>query len=249
MANKLLLEIKVLREDMKNSCNTCSALSGHLLPALPPALSGLTELATDLRWTWSHTADSLWQQVDDELWRETHNPYVLLQNISKHRFDELAANTDFCQHLQRIQEERQAYLDRCGWYGETYPTAASGKKMAFFSMEYGLGGALPFYAGGLGILSGDVLKTASDLCIPMVGVGLLSLLSQRPIVPFRTRGMFEIFPRERALPRFFGWRKRPDDRLEVRFGEPVFPPPHEPGRTWEQAQEVVRALRAAVEAL
>lgn len=159
-------------EEVNNSFRTCSARAGHLLPVLPPALAGLEELATDLRWTWSHTADKLWQQIDSELWETTGNPYVMLQNISRHRLNELAANASFCQELQHILTERESYLARCGWYGETYPDA-SDLKIAFFSMEYGFGSALPFYAGGLGILSGDVLKTASDLCIPIVGVGLL----------------------------------------------------------------------------
>ena len=82
-----------------------------------------------------------------------------------------------------------------------------------------------------------------------LGVGLLSVLSQKPIVPFRTRGMFQIFPRHRGLPRFFGWRTANVEHLEVRFGEAIVPPPPEPGRTWAQAEEVVRQLRAAVEAL
>lgn len=76
------------------------------------------------------------------------------------------------------------------------------------------------------------------------GVALLSLLSQRPIVPFRSRGMFEVFPRDRALPRFFG-----GGPIDVRFGPPLVPPPLEPERAWSQAQELVRQLRAAVEAL
>ncbi len=79
------------------------------------------------------------------------------------------------------------------------------------------------------------------------GVALLSLLSQRPIVPFRSRGMFEVFPRDRALPRFV--RRRGQPPVEVRFGAPIEPPPLEPERAWVQAQELVRRLRAAVEAL
>lgn len=79
------------------------------------------------------------------------------------------------------------------------------------------------------------------------GVALLSLLSQRPILPFRSRGMFEVYPRDRALPRFIRPRGQPP--VEVRFGEPLTPPPLEPERAWSQAQEVVRRLRAAVEAL
>ncbi|NHO65173.1 glycosyltransferase family 1 protein [Aestuariicella hydrocarbonica] len=143
-----------------------------MLPDLPVALAGLKELATDLRWTWSHAADALWQQVDAELWGKTENPYVLLQNVGHNQLQALADNPDFCHKLQEVLIERQDYLARCGWYGDSYPQASI-RHIAFFSMEYGLGTALPFYAGGLGILSGDILKAASDLCIPLVGVGLL----------------------------------------------------------------------------
>lgn len=149
-----------------------ASLAGHLLPELPPALSGLEELATDLRWTWSHSADALWEQLDPELWEQTSNPYVMLQNVSQQHLRRLAEDKDFCERLREVIEERQQYLNRCGWYGDNYPPEAI-ERIAFFSMEFGIGGALPCYAGGLGILSGDFLKAASDLCVPLVGVGLL----------------------------------------------------------------------------
>ena len=78
---------------------------------------------------------------------------------------------------------------------------------------------------------------------------MLSLLSQRPIVPFRSRGMFEVFPRDRALPRFLRGTFSRANPIDVRFGPPLVPPPLEPERAWSQAQELVRQLRAAVEAL
>tara|TARA_R110000787_G_scaffold220068_1_gene328801 strand:+ start:23678 stop:26215 length:2538 start_codon:yes stop_codon:yes gene_type:complete len=149
-----------------------AGLLGHPLPDLPEALSSLADLASDLRWTWSHGADSLWKQVEPALWEKSQNPYVVLQNVPYSRLLALSQNAEFCAQLEAIAAERDAYLCRCGWYGEKYPDARLGN-IAFFSMEYGLGGALPFYAGGLGILSGDILKTASDLCVPLVAVGLL----------------------------------------------------------------------------
>ena len=149
-----------------------STRAGHLIPGLPPALNDLVELATDLRWTWNHSADALWEQINQTLWEKTQNPYILLQNISHSELLALAEKPEFLQQLQEVMKERTTYRNRCGWYGENYPDAKI-QRIAFFSMEYGLGSALPFYAGGLGILSGDTLKAASDLCIPMVGVGLL----------------------------------------------------------------------------
>jgi len=81
------------------------------------------------------------------------------------------------------------------------------------------------------------------------GLGILSLISQRPIVPFRIHGGFEIYPRDRALPRFVGWRRGSLERLEIHFGEPIAPPPLDPGRAWVQVREVVDKVRGAVDAL
>lgn len=155
-----------------NSEQSQAGLLGHQLPVLPEALASLADLASDLRWTWSHSADALWKQVEPALWEKTQNPYVVLQNVPRSRLLALSRDAEFCAQLEAVAAERDAYLCRCGWYGEEYPDARLGN-IAFFSLEYGLGGALPFYAGGLGILSGDILKTASDLCVPLVAVGLL----------------------------------------------------------------------------
>jgi 1-acyl-sn-glycerol-3-phosphate acyltransferase len=110
-------------------------------------------------------------------------------------------------------------------------------------------------AGLTGLAEGQVvlifpegLRTHSGRLVPFrPGVGLLSLLSQRPIVPFRSRGMFEVYPRDRALPRLL--RRRGQPPIGVRFGPAIEPPPLEPERAWSQARELVRRLRAAVEAL
>src|SRR5271157_131365 len=144
------------------------------MPALPtrdfPA--GLAELALDLRWTWSHEADALWERVDAEAWSRTRNPWIILQDISAERLRALAADRSFVAELERLASTRQAYLDTPGWFSSAHGTAAlSG--IAYFSMEFGIGEGLPLYAGGLGILAGDFLKTASDLGIPVIGVGLL----------------------------------------------------------------------------
>ncbi|VAW78057.1 Glycogen phosphorylase, partial [hydrothermal vent metagenome] len=146
-------------------------------PALPPrplpvGLEALTELALDLRWTWSHGADRLWQMLDKEGWERTENPWTLLQNASRQRLQQLATDRDFSRELKRLSEERATYQADPGWYGRARSRLDVGK-VAYFSMEFGLGEALPIYAGGLGILAGDYLKTASDLGLPLVGVGLL----------------------------------------------------------------------------
>jgi len=139
---------------------------------LPQGLEALTDLALDLRWTWSHGADALWKMMDQESWERTKNPWMLLQDLSSQRLQELADDVQFCQELKRLTKERIAYQTEGGWYGEAQANLNIGQ-VAYFSMEFGLGEALPIYAGGLGILAGDYLKTASDLSLPVTGVGLL----------------------------------------------------------------------------
>ena len=132
----------------------------------------LGELALDLRWTWSHEADALWQQIDAEVWQRTQNPWVILQHISTERLEALAAESSFVAELERLTQTRQDYLETPGWFTAMHGVAALGG-IAYFSMEFGLGEGLPLYAGGLGILAGDFLKTASDLGLPVIGIGLL----------------------------------------------------------------------------
>lgn len=140
--------------------------------SLPQGLEGLTDLALDLRWTWCHGADALWKMLDQEGWERTKNPWTILQNLSSQRLQQLADDAQFCKELKRLTKERAFYLTDRGWYGEAKANLNIGQ-LAYFSMEFGLGEALPIYAGGLGILAGDYLKTASDLGLPVVGVGLL----------------------------------------------------------------------------
>ena len=146
--------------------------SQHLLPELPAELEGLSELAANLRWTWNHGADELWSTIDADIWQQTENPYVILQNVSHQRLVDLAKDAAFRQQLKKLLQDQQDYLSRKGWY-QSHCSQRCIQHIAYFSMEFGIGEALPFYAGGLGVLAGDFLKAASDLCVPMVGVGLL----------------------------------------------------------------------------
>ncbi|MDP3090537.1 MAG: alpha-glucan family phosphorylase [Nitrospira sp.] len=139
---------------------------------LPSKLEGLTDLALDLRWTWSHATDRLWEMLDPEAWERTRNPYFILQNVSQARLEEAAEDREFAEELRTWLAQRQRYLQDPGWFGRERG-AQSPKGVAYFSMEFGLGEALPIYSGGLGILAGDFLKTASDLGVPVVGIGLL----------------------------------------------------------------------------
>jgi len=143
-----------------------------LRPDLPEALEELRELALDLRWSWSHVADELWRRIDAELWHRTQNPWLILQMVSTHHLNGLARDRSFLELLQTLREEQQAAAQRPGWFQERgYEEKL--KTVAYFSMEFGISEALPIYSGGLGVLAGDHLKTASELGIPLVGVGLL----------------------------------------------------------------------------
>lgn len=143
-----------------------------MLRALPDELEPLAELALDVRWTWDYTSDKLWTMLDPDIWGQTRNPRSVLQYVSHERLDQAARDPVFREELQQVVAARRNYLAKRGWGRECHPPEAL-KTIAYFSMEFGLGEALPLYAGGLGILAGDVLKTASDLDMPMVGIGLL----------------------------------------------------------------------------
>ena len=145
---------------------------GVLPRSLPEALAGLGDLALDLRWTWSHAGDALWRMLSPESWERTRNPWNILQDVSEERLERVARDARFREELARLLDARRAYLAHPGWFGQT-PGARALAGVAYFSMEFGLGEGLPLYAGGLGVLAGDYLKSASDLGVPVTGVGLL----------------------------------------------------------------------------
>jgi starch phosphorylase len=129
-------------------------------------------LATDLRWTWSHAGDTFWDYLDTATWKSTRNPYVVLQKLSVTRLTELSCDLSFEKQIKALSLARDEYQNRDCW-ADQYFTDTKQAKIAYFSMEFGLGEALPLYAGGLGILAGDYLKSASDLGVPVIGIGLL----------------------------------------------------------------------------
>lgn len=139
---------------------------------LPPELSVLVELAADLHWSWYHAGDQLWKRINTEVWLRTHNPVSVLQLTSDNQLAQLAADADFLNELQTLVYARQKYFTEPTWYARNYP-AQPLRGIAYFSMEFGLCDALPLYAGGLGMLAGDYLKAASDLGVPLIGIGLL----------------------------------------------------------------------------
>ncbi len=140
--------------------------------ALPEPLSGLATLALDLRWSWNHGADALWRQVSPKLWEETANPWLILVSVSDKRLEKLAKDTHFLDKLQEQLDAREAHLKAKSWFSENIDGSFTGN-IAYFCMEFGICESLPIYSGGLGVLAGDYLKTACDLDVPIIGVGLL----------------------------------------------------------------------------
>ncbi|MEQ1438219.1 alpha-glucan family phosphorylase [Fontimonas sp. SYSU GA230001] len=138
---------------------------------LPQGLEALTELALDLRWTWNHATDALWESLSADIWSRTRNPWLILRAVSRRRLEQLASDAGFRQRLAGAVAERRQYLDQPAWFERS--GAEPAPRVAYFCLEYGLAEALPLYSGGLGILAGDTLKTASDLGLPMIAVGLL----------------------------------------------------------------------------
>lgn len=141
-------------------------------PTLPEPLRDLIDLALDLRWSWSHVSDAIWETLDPDLWDRTGNPWLILQSVSPTRLQNLAKDKNFCALVGQMAEERRTYLAKPTWFQE-YCGETALDCIAYFSMEYGLTEALPLYSGGLGILAGDFLKTSSDLGVPVIGIGLL----------------------------------------------------------------------------
>ena len=139
---------------------------------LPEPLAALSELALDLRWSWSHAADRLWRRIDEPLWQRTRNPWLILQTVSRKRLEALAADRDFLALLEEVRTEQAVIAGSETWFARHHGESDL-PPVAYFCMEYGLTEALPLYSGGLGVLAGDHLKTCSELGVPLLAVGLL----------------------------------------------------------------------------
>ena len=138
---------------------------------LPEPLSALTELAMNLRWSWHEPTRALFEAIDPEQWKEVrHDPVRLLGAVRTERFDQLAADERFTGRVAEAAADLRNYLTEPKWY-QTLDDPP--RAIGYFSPEYGITAVLPQYSGGLGILAGDHLKAASDLGVPIVGVGLL----------------------------------------------------------------------------
>src|SRR5215471_7251435 len=146
----------------------------NVTPILPAALEPLRELSFNLWWTWEPSARRLFRLLDPELWNRTnHNPVRMLQLSRQSRLEELAQDKTFLRELKQVFEEFQKYLGRQDTYGKMGPGSVIKNPIAYFSAEFGFHESIPNYSGGLGILAGDHCKSASDLDLNFVAVGLL----------------------------------------------------------------------------
>ncbi len=148
--------------------------SFHVRPALPGRLQALEDLAYNIRWSWDHESIGLFRRLDRDLWEESgHNPVLMLGSLSQERLLEAAQDEAFLAHMDRVAENLHDYVSSSGTWHQKKFGPCDTPLVAYFSMEFGLTECLPIYSGGLGILAGDHLKSASDLGVPLVGVGLL----------------------------------------------------------------------------
>ena len=175
--------------------------------SLPTDIEGfdsLAELALDIRWSWNHAADAIWKQLDQPLWELTHNAWVLLQTVSRDQLRRVLAEPGFRKKVDELFERKRHLATAPAWFQKSHagsPLTCA----AYFSMEFMLSEALPIYAGGLGNVAGDQLKTASDLGVPVAAVGLLYQQgyfcqvidkdgSQQALYPYNDPGQLPITP-------------------------------------------------------
>ena len=148
--------------------------SFEVVADFPQSLQPLKTLASNYRWTWRHETRDLFRSVDKDLWDGSdHNPIEMLLKLSPERASKLTEDASFMARMSICATELEQYLSGATWFDEAYPGKRGETVIAYFCAEFGISEGLPIYSGGLGILAGDHLKAASDLGIPLVGVGLL----------------------------------------------------------------------------
>ncbi len=174
------------------------------LPTEVEGFDSLAELALDMRWSWNHYADEIWHQLDPKLWEITQNPWVILQTVSRDQMQRVLADPAFRKKVDVLVKVRRQAAEAPAWFQQNYQQASL-SCVVYFSMEFMLSEALPIYSGGLGNVAGDQLKAASDLGVPVVGVGLLYQQgyfrqvidkdgAQQALFPYNDPGQLPIIP-------------------------------------------------------
>jgi starch phosphorylase len=179
-----------------------------LLPTEVEGFDSLAELALDMRWSWNHATDEVWRRLDHKLWEITHNPWVVLQTVSRDQIERVMADPVFRKNVDGFVQTRRQDMETPAWFQQNHSQDAL-TCAAYFSMEFMLSEALPIYSGGLGNVAGDQLKATSDLGVPVVGVGLLYQQgyfrqvidkdgAQQALFPYNDPGQLPITPLRQA---------------------------------------------------
>ena len=164
----------------------------------------LSDYALDLRCSWNHEADEIWLKLEPDLWNLTHNAWVVLQTVSKDKFKKIMSDPAFRKKVEDLKKSKEDAIAGPAWFQKSYPVSPL-TTVAYFSMEFMLSESLPIYSGGLGNVAGDQLKSASDLGLPVVGIGLLYQQGyfrqeidkngdQQALYPFNDPGQLPIIP-------------------------------------------------------
>lgn len=179
-----------------------------LLPTQVEGFEPLAELALDMRWSWNHATDQVWRQLAPELWEVTHNPWVVLQTVSRDQIERVWGDPEFRTQIDGLVQTRRAELEVPAWFQQNHAQSPL-TCAAYFSLEFMLSDALPIYSGGLGNVAGDQLKATSDLGVPVVGVGLLYQQgyfrqvidrsgAQQALFPYNDPGQLPVTPLRQA---------------------------------------------------
>ncbi len=175
-----------------------------LLPVDVEGFASLAELALDMHWSWNHATDAIWRHLDPALWELTQNPWVVLQTVSRDRIEHVLSDPSFRKQVDDLRSGTRDAAAAPAWFQQQHVDAPL-TCVAYFSMEFMLSEALPIYSGGLGNVAGDQLKAASDLGVPVVGVGLLyqqgyfrqiidKYGAQQALYPYNDPGQLPITP-------------------------------------------------------
>jgi len=188
-----------MSKDTADSKPISRQLSGEV-----EGFDSLAELALDMRWSWSHCADEVWRQLDPALWEFTYNPWAVLQTVSRDQLKRMLADPGFRERVAELVNTKRKANEAPAWFQQAHIQSPL-TCVAYFSMEFMLSEALPIYSGGLGNVAGDQLKAASDLGVPVIGVGLLYQQgyfrqaidkdgAQQALFPFNDPGQLPITP-------------------------------------------------------
>ncbi len=186
---------------------TVKRTSSPIYTFFPAEVQGfdlLGELALDMRWSWNHAADEIWAQLDPDPWSLTHNPWLVLQTVSRIRLQQALDDPVFQKKVDDLVKTKRFEAEMPAWFQQSHPQSGL-TSIAYFSMEFMLSESLPIYSGGLGNVAGDQLKAASDLGVPVVGVGLLYQQGyfrqvidragmQQALFPYNDPGQLPIMP-------------------------------------------------------